>query len=165
MKRYRRTPGFGELPARHALATAIGLALVATATAAFGEEPTGPQTDIVVTGAAMRQQSSSSKFTAPLIDTPKSVTVISQALIAETGSTTLVDALRTVPGITFNAGEGGQPAGDNLRIRGFDAYSDVFIDGVRDAGSQTRDVSRSSRSRSSKARARPTPAAARAAAR
>ena len=66
--------------------------------------------------------------------------MISQALIAETGSTSLVDALRTVPGITFNAGEGGQPAGDNLKIRGFDAGSDVFIDGVRDAGSQTRDV-------------------------
>jgi catecholate siderophore receptor len=61
-------------------------------------------------------------------------------LIAETGSTSLVDALRTVPGITFNAGEGGQPAGDNLKIRGFDAYADVFIDGIRDAGSQTRDV-------------------------
>ena len=45
-----------------------------------------------------------------------------------------------MPGITFNAGEGGQPAGDNLKIRGFDAGSDVFIDGVRDAGSQTRDV-------------------------
>ena len=100
----------------------------------------GREADIVVTGHAAQTEASSSKFTAPLIDTPKSVTVISQALITETGSTSLVDALRTVPGITFNAGEGGQPAGDNLKIRGFDAGSDVFIDGVRDAGSQTRDV-------------------------
>jgi len=126
---------FGS-PARGVLASAVALGLASTA--AFAQS--GPQADIVVTGEAARRELSSSKFTAPLIDTPKSVTIISQALIAETGSTTLVDALRTVPGITFNAGEGGQPAGDNLKIRGFDAGADVFIDGVRDAGSQTRDV-------------------------
>jgi catecholate siderophore receptor len=125
-----------ELPARRALAIGIGLALVSTAT--FGQSP--PRADIVVTGEAGAPTVRSSKFTAPLLDTPKSVTVISQALIAETGATSLVDALRTVPGITFNAGEGGQPAGDNLKIRGFDAGADVFIDGVRDAGSQTRDI-------------------------
>jgi catecholate siderophore receptor len=124
-------------PVRAALASAVAVAL--TSTAAYAQQRV-PQADIVVTGEHRLPEPSSSKFTAPLIDTPKSVTVISQALIAETGSTTLVDALRTVPGITFNAGEGGQPAGDNLKIRGFDAGSDVFIDGVRDAGSQTRDV-------------------------
>src|SRR5262245_32550133 len=75
----------------------------------------GAAADIVVLGQQPeRPAPTSRKFTPPLIDPPKSVTVISQALISETGSTTLVDALRTVPGITFNAGEGGQPAGDNL---------------------------------------------------
>ena len=126
-----------NLPRRGVLASAIGLAVASGA--ALGQDR-GRDADIVVTGQAATAEASSSKFTAPLIDTPKSVTVISQALITETGSTSLVDALRTVPGITFNAGEGGQPAGDNLKIRGFDAGSDVFIDGVRDAGSQTRDV-------------------------
>ena len=138
-KNLRREP-----PARTALAGAIALALTSSAVwaqeAAPRSDGAAPQADIVVTGEALTQRVSSSKFTAPLLDTPKSVTVISEALIAETGSTSLVDALRTVPGITFNAGEGGQPAGDNLKIRGFDAGSDVFIDGVRDAGSQTRDV-------------------------
>lgn len=127
-----------DTPVRNALASAIGFVLVSSS--AFADDAAPPQDDIVVTGQAVSQESTSTKFTAPLLDTPKSVTVISRALIAETGSTTLVDALRTVPGITFNAGEGGQPAGDNLKIRGFDAGSDVFIDGVRDAGSQTRDV-------------------------
>jgi catecholate siderophore receptor len=127
-----------DSPGRKTLASAIGLVLAAGS--ALADEAAPPQDDIVVTGQSPSRESRSTKFTAPLLDTPKSVTVISQALIAETGSTTLVDALRTVPGITFNAGEGGQPAGDNLKIRGFDAGSDVFIDGVRDAGSQTRDV-------------------------
>jgi catecholate siderophore receptor len=131
------SPAF-DATARTGLASAIGLVLAASS--AFADEAAPPQDDIVVTGRVTSPEPSSTKFTAPLLDTPKSVTVISQALIAETGSTTLVDALRTVPGITFNAGEGGQPAGDNLKIRGFDAGADVFIDGVRDAGSQTRDV-------------------------
>ncbi len=125
-----------RLPSRAVLASAIGLAL---ASAALGQQ-SGPAADMVVTGRLPSAEPTSSKFTAPLLETPKSVTVISQALIAATGSTSLVDALRTVPGITFNAGEGGQPAGDNLKIRGFDAGADVFIDGLRDAGSQARDV-------------------------
>ncbi|WP_177313575.1 TonB-dependent receptor plug domain-containing protein, partial [Burkholderia ubonensis] len=55
--------------------------------------------------------SASAKFTAPLVDTPKSVTVIPQELIRNSGATTLTEALRTVPGITFGAGEGGNPLG------------------------------------------------------
>ena len=131
----------GPQPTSSALATAVGLALATTTV--FAQESGRAQLvqeDVTVIGQRQQTEVSSTKFTAPLIDTPKSVTVISQALIAETGSTSLVDALRTVPGITFNAGEGGQPAGDNLKIRGFDAGADVFIDGIRDAGSQTRDV-------------------------
>ncbi len=125
-------------PSHSLLASTIGLAL--TSAAALGQPAGGPAAEIVVTAESPSAEPTSNKFTAPLLDTPKSVTVISQALIAATGSTSLVDALRTVPGITFNAGEGGQPAGDNLKIRGFDAGADVFIDGLRDAGSQTRDV-------------------------
>src|SRR5262245_57355157 len=136
MSRQNKKDAVLELPAQAALASAVAIALTSAPALA---EPTSPTPDIVVTGQPLPHPTSD-KFTAPLLDTPKSVTVISEALIAETGSTNLVDALRTVPGITFNAGEGGQPAGDNLKIRGFDAGSDVFIDGVRDAGSQTRDV-------------------------
>src|SRR5690348_12957268 len=73
-------------PARAALASAVAVAL--TSTAAYAQQRV-PQADIVVTGEHRLPEPSSSKFTAPLIDTSKSVTVISQALIAETGSTTL----------------------------------------------------------------------------
>ncbi len=43
------------------------------------------------------------KFTAPLIDTPMSITILPQSLIQETAATSLQDALRSVPGITFAA--------------------------------------------------------------
>ncbi|MBK4999587.1 TonB-dependent siderophore receptor [Pseudomonas sp. S31] len=84
--------------------------------------------------------SSSKKYTAPLRETPKSVTVIPQQVIRDTAATSLADALRTTPGITFGAGEGGNPAGDRPIIRGFNAESDVFVDGMRDVASQSREI-------------------------
>jgi catecholate siderophore receptor len=78
-------------------------------------------------------------FTQPLRDIPQTINVIPQSLIQEQGATTLRDVLRNVPGITFQAGEGGVPAGDQLTIRGFSARTDMFIDGVRDFGGYARD--------------------------
>ncbi|WP_445672600.1 TonB-dependent receptor [Pseudomonas inefficax] len=86
------------------------------------------------------EKASSPKYTAPLVDTPRSVTVIPQQVIKDTSALTLQDALRTVPGITFGAGEGGNPQGDRPFIRGFDAQGDTYLDGVRDTGAQTREI-------------------------
>lgn len=83
---------------------------------------------------------SSSKFTAPLLDTPRSVTVIPSQIIEQTAATSLQDILRTSPGITFGAGEGGQPLADRPFIRGQSSGNNVFVDGVRDTGGQTREV-------------------------
>lgn len=81
----------------------------------------------------------SPKYTAPLRDTPQTINVIPQEMIAQQGATTLRDVLNNVPGITLTAGEGGAPAGDNLTIRGFSARNDIYVDGVRDLGAQSRD--------------------------
>lgn len=80
------------------------------------------------------------KYTAPLLNIPQTVTVIPQEVIRDQGATSLRDVLRNVPGISIQAGEGGQPPGDNLSIRGFSARSDLFIDGVRDFGGYSRDT-------------------------
>jgi catecholate siderophore receptor len=82
----------------------------------------------------------SPKYTAPLLDTPKTVIVVPAQVIRESGSTTFVEALRTVPGITFGAGEGGNPQGDRPFIRGFDAQGSTFIDGIRSVGGQSREI-------------------------
>lgn len=129
---------------RTSLARAISLtslAIVSNAMAQSTEEPASPQMEqMVIEGEQLNSELQSRKITASLLNTPRSVTVISADQIEARGSTSLVDTLKTVPGITFNAGEGGAPAGDNLKIRGFDAGADVFVDGVRDGGSQTRDI-------------------------
>lgn len=82
---------------------------------------------------------SSPKYAAGLRDTPQTINVIPQTMIKQQGATTLRDVLNNVPGITLTAGEGGAPAGDNLTIRGFSARNDIYIDGVRDLGAQSRD--------------------------
>lgn len=86
------------------------------------------------------EQAQSPKFTAPLLDTPQSVSVISEDVLRDTAATSLEEAVRRVPGITFLAGEGGQPIADRPVIRGFNSTSNLFVDGVRDIGDQTRDV-------------------------
>jgi catecholate siderophore receptor len=86
-----------------------------------------------------RITAASPKYTEPLRDTPQTITVIPRTVIEEQGATTLRDVLRNVPGLTMTAGEGGAPAGDNLTLRGFSARNDIFVDGARDLGPQSRD--------------------------
>ena len=96
---------------------------------------------IVVTGQAVAgHELDSAKAVAPLLNTPRSVVVIDKEVIKETGSATLVEALRTVPGITFGAAEGGNPIGDRPFIRGFDSQGSTYLDSVRDIGAQSREV-------------------------
>jgi catecholate siderophore receptor len=85
---------------------------------------------------------SSPKFTQPLVDTTRTVTVIGNELFNEQGATTLTEALRNSPGVgTFYAGENGNTStGDTVYMRGFDSSASIFVDGVRDLGSVSRDV-------------------------
>ncbi len=83
-------------------------------------------------------QLSLDRYPVPLLDTPQSISTITQATIHEEGATTLRDTLRNAPGISLAAGEGGSQ-GDNLTLRGFTARNDIFLDGMRDFGSYYRD--------------------------
>jgi catecholate siderophore receptor len=84
---------------------------------------------------------SSPKQTAPLLDTPQTVTVIPQQIISEQGARSLTDVLRSTPGITFDGGENGfATSTNNFKLRGFDGSGNVFIDGARSSGSYARDI-------------------------
>lgn len=118
----------------------------ATAPAGADEAKTPPaaapdqdRPEIVVNGHRAKPDADP-KQVAPLVDTPRSVMVLTSDVIQQTGSTTLQEALRTIPGITFGAAEGGNPMGDRPFIRGFDAQGSIYLDGVRDIGSQSREV-------------------------
>jgi catecholate siderophore receptor len=85
----------------------------------------------------------SPKYNAPLRDIPQTIEVIPRAAMESQGITTLSEALRNVPGITLQAGEGGgasSTAGDMFNMRGFNASNSLFVDNVRDDGLVSRDV-------------------------
>ena len=93
---------------------------------------------IVVTGEREETELESPKATQPLIDTPQTITVISDQTIRKQNLLTLRDALAAVPGITFGAGEGGGGYGDSINLRGYSASNDITIDGVRDSAQYSR---------------------------
>ncbi len=81
------------------------------------------------------------KFTAPLIDTPRSITVIPQEIIKEKNASTFEEALRTVPGVTFMGGDAAaNPSADRPVLRGFESRNSIFVDGMRDSGVQNRET-------------------------
>jgi catecholate siderophore receptor len=93
---------------------------------------------IIVTGDRPQARVESPKTTAPLLDTPQTVTVISDQVLRRQNLLTLRDALATVPGITFGAGEGGGGYGDSINLRGYAASNDITQDGVRDSAQYSR---------------------------
>jgi len=124
-----------------ALALAVAAALpVGVAYAENIKELPTAQASAQNTDSYKVDQSSSPKYTQPLLDTAKTITVIPQSIMKDRNVDSLRDALRNVPGISLSAGEGGTPTGDSLSIRGFDARNDIMIDGVRDIAGYTRDM-------------------------
>src|SRR5450830_369844 len=107
-----------------------------------------PQTlqEVQVSGARENdfkaERAASAKYTEKLVDTAQTLTVIKKELIEQQGATTLTEALRNTPGVgAFFLGENGSTnTGDAIYMRGFDASSSIYVDGVRDVGSISRDT-------------------------
>jgi catecholate siderophore receptor len=84
-------------------------------------------------------QAGVSRYTVPLRNVPQTVNVVTQQLMQDQRTTSIQEALRNVPGITFTAGEGGVQ-GDQINIRGYTARNDIYRDGIRDPGWYARDA-------------------------
>jgi len=72
-------------------------------------------------------------------DIPQSVVTVTRQLMDEQEVNSLSEALRNVPGISFNAAEGGR-SGDNMMLRGFYTFGDIYLDGIRDTAQYNREV-------------------------
>ena len=83
-------------------------------------------------------ESTLSKLTESLLDTPQSVNTMSRELLDDRGLNSLNEALQRIPGITLGAGEFTWQ-GNAPNIRGFNARDDMYLDGTRDFGSYPRD--------------------------
>lgn len=126
------------------------LALLAAAVPAAGMAQTAPATNTTLPTVTVKEtaeipykaeKSANEKFTAPLLDTPKTIQIIKKEVIQEQGAVTLMEALRNTPGITMQMGENGNStAGDAFQLRGFSLQESIFVDGIRDLGTVTRDT-------------------------
>ncbi|MEE9273515.1 MAG: TonB-dependent receptor [Robiginitomaculum sp.] len=93
--------------------------------------------EIVVQG--IKNESSAVTLLGPVENIPQVINIISAKTLAVQGVDTLEQALRNVPGVTTDLGEGGVLNGDQFFIRGLSAKNDLFTDGLRDFGVFVRD--------------------------
>ena len=129
---------------RHAASSGLAflaLGCVGMFAAPAHAEDAGDETgknDIVVNGQHTAPELASEKSLTRLLDTPQTVTVISDQVLRKQNLLTLRDALQSIPGITFGAGEGGGGYGDAINLRGYSASNDITVDGVRDSAQYSR---------------------------
>ena len=88
---------------------------------------------IVVTGQrsgyGSEDGASATKTPTPIIDVPQAMTVITQDQLEDQSIRQLGDALRFVPGVSLETGEGQR---DEIFIRGQETTADFYLDGLRD---------------------------------
>jgi catecholate siderophore receptor len=136
MERFKRRP----------LAAAMLVAFSATAPgwalAQAQSEQTLPEVRVrgAQEGFKTESTNSATRTDTPLRDIPQIINSVPQSLIRSQAATTLGDALRNVPGISYAAAEGGTQANSVYYIRGFPAGGDIFLDAVRDLGEYNRDL-------------------------
>lgn len=122
----------------------IGITPVAQALAAEGQANADDTLVVEASTPSLYapQQSADPKFSRPVADTTRTMTVISEQVIKDQGATNLTDALKNVPGVgAFFAGENGNSTtGDAIYMRGADTSNSIYIDGIRDIGSVSRDT-------------------------
>jgi len=93
-----------------------------------GEPPQGYKVD----------EPAMAKLTQSVIETPQMLSITSRQVMDDRGATSLSDVFRNSSGIAMGAGESSFQ-GTNLTLRGFNARNDMYLDGMRDFGSYTRD--------------------------
>lgn len=83
-----------------------------------------------VKGYNAKKSIAGTKTDTELIDTPQSITVVTQQLLEDQSVQSMSDAVRYVPGVTASQGEGNR---DALNFRGSGVTTgDFYLDGIRD---------------------------------
>jgi catecholate siderophore receptor len=97
------------------------------------EEAAETDAPIIVTGQRngylVKDSASSTKTATPLLDTPQSLTIVSQVFIEDANLRSISDIIRFTPGASPGQGEGNR---DQLTLRGVNTTADFFVDGLRD---------------------------------
>ena len=117
-----------EDPAYHTQALTFTLAIAAVA----------DSVDVHADGFKADIATSATRLPLSILDTPQQVQVLTSELLRSRAVDSLKQAVEVIPAIGLQLGEGRR---DNFFIRGFNAVSDVYLDGVRDDAQYYRDLS------------------------
>jgi catecholate siderophore receptor len=119
----------------------LGAAALATGVQQAMAQPAGAASatgDVVEVFGERLEQGLGTRYTAPLLETPQTITLVPREIIDQQNLLTMREILSTLPGITFTAGEGGGGYGDGVNLRGYNATNDISTDGVRDSAQYSR---------------------------
>lgn len=121
-----------------AVSATLGMSMAATA-AETSEEMTLREVTVTapavsdtepVKGYNAKKSVAATRTDTALIDTPQSITVVTQELLEDQSVQSMSDAVRYVPGVTASQGEGNR---DALNFRGAGVSTgDFYLDGIRD---------------------------------
>lgn len=121
-----------------AVSATLGMSMAATA-AETSEEMTLREVTVTapavsdtepVKGYNAKKSVAATKTDTALIDTPQSITIVTQELLEDQSVQSMSDAVRYVPGVTASQGEGNR---DALNFRGAGVSTgDFYLDGIRD---------------------------------
>lgn len=133
---------FRRRPLAAAILTLFSVAPEVQAQATAPREQTLPEVKVQGAQDAFRTESTTSatRTDTPLRDIPQFINSIPQSVIRSQNASTLTDALRNAPGISYAAAEGGTQANQLFYLRGFPINQDIYLDGVRDLGEYNRDL-------------------------
>ncbi|MBL8476813.1 MAG: TonB-dependent siderophore receptor [Methyloversatilis sp.] len=136
-----------SLAAAMLMALSTGNAAQAQQTAPAGTTPVLPE--VQVSDTRERPNSPNNGYQSGIVrsartnqlskDIPQAITTVTEQLMLDSNSDTMKNALRHVAGLTFNSGEGGR-IGDNIMLRGFYSFGDLYLDGIRDVAQYNREV-------------------------
>ncbi|WP_085639426.1 MULTISPECIES: TonB-dependent siderophore receptor [unclassified Pseudomonas] len=84
----------------------------------------------------VKVSSTATRTATPVRYVPQAIDSVKTANVADYGTNDLGDALSGIP----NVSNGGDTRFDSLRIRGFDASNDFYLDGIRDDSQYKRDL-------------------------
>jgi catecholate siderophore receptor len=139
------SPSISPAAGREALLP-LGALLLAASVSSWAQTETTTLAPVVVHGTRDRDSqtyqsgvTSVGKTPTAARDIPQSLTVVNDKLLQDQGKDSFKEALHNVPGITFEAGEGGR-IGDSIRLRGFSVSGDIYLDGIRDIAQYNRDT-------------------------
>ncbi|CAH1205203.1 Ferrichrome-iron receptor [Candidatus Nitrotoga sp. BS] len=85
----------------------------------------------------IKSTSTATKTNTPLLNTPQSISVVTQAMIKDQAIQSMADTVRYVPGMGISQGEGNR---DALVFRGNRSTGDYFVSGIRDDVQYFRDL-------------------------